>query len=210
MVVDSLRIGDHGLISTEAMAAGCIALAHIHPRNRERIPGVPVVEVEAGTLGTVVGGLAANPERRSELRKAGLAWVSARHSHQAIGALLDSLYARPAAEPFLHRPDWPIEAGTHRLSELERELEHLTKEGHQLFAGWVPPARENPRFLLDRLVARVRDLEHMVLDLGGEVPDPLGNRPLGRVPPKRSLRRRLRSVPALHLLVRRLNKLIGR
>jgi hypothetical protein len=44
ILVDSVAIGDHGLISVEAMAAGVIAVAHIHERNRDRNPGVPVVE----------------------------------------------------------------------------------------------------------------------------------------------------------------------
>ncbi len=210
MLVDSLRIGDHGLISVEAMAAGCIALAHIHPRNRERNPGVPVVEVDAATLGSVVEDLARDPQRRSEVRRAGLAWVESRHAHRAIGAQLDALYRRPVAEPFLHRPDWPAEVGPHRIMELERELERLTVVGHELFAGWVPPAREQPAFLLDRLVARVRELERTVQDLGGEVGDPLGDRQLGRPSRRRSIRRLVTSIPALHLLVRRLNKLIGR
>lgn len=210
LLIDSLRIGDHGLVSTEAMAAGCIALAHIHPRNRERNPGVPVVEVEAGTLAGIVGDLAADPKRRSELRKAGQAWVESRHSHEAIGSLLDGLYNRRSAEPFLHRPDWPVEAGTHRILELERELERLTTDGHELFAGWVPPAREYPQSLIDRLVSRVRELERTVGELGGDVPDRLGDRPIARPGGHRSLRRLVRSKPTLHLWVRRLNKLIGR
>jgi hypothetical protein len=210
LLVDSLRIGDHGLISTEAMAAGCIALAHIHPRNRERNPGVPVVEVNAGTLGEVVGSLATEPARRSELRQAGLAWVASHHSHQAIGGLLDGLYSRPPAQPSLHRPDWPIEAGSHRIGELERELERLTTGGHELFTGWVPPARTYPPSLIDRLVNRVRELERKVDELGGEVPDRLGDRPIGRPGGRRSIRRFVRSKPTLHLWIRRLNKLIGR
>jgi hypothetical protein len=49
-----------------------------------------------------------------------------------------------------------------------------------------------------------------VQDLGGEVGDPLGDRQLGRPSRRRSIRVLVRSIPALHLLVRRLNKLIGR
>jgi hypothetical protein len=210
LVVDSLRIGDHGLISVEAMATGCIALAHIHARNRERNPGVPVVEVDAETLGSVVEELAKSPERRSELRKTGLDWVESRHSHRAVGLLLDALYRRPLADPVLHRPDWPVEAGPHRIIELERELERLTTQGHELFAGWAPPARESPSFLLDRLVARVRELERTVGELGGSIADPLGDRPVGRPSGRRSIRRLVRNKPTLHLWVRRLNKLIGR
>ncbi len=210
VVVDSLRIGDHGLISVEAMAAGCIPLAHIHPRNRERNPGVPVVEVEPATLRRVVEELAADPGRRSELRRAGLDWVEHHHSRQAIGALLDGLYRRPVAEPVMHRPDWPVETGPHRIMELERELERLTTDGHELFAGWVPPARHNPAFLLDRLIARIRELEQTVQDLGGEIADPIDGRSIGRPSGRGSIRRLVRNTPTLHLLVRRLNNLMGR
>lgn len=34
MVVDSMTIGDHGLVAVEAMACGAVALAHVHERNR--------------------------------------------------------------------------------------------------------------------------------------------------------------------------------
>ncbi len=210
IVVDSLRIGDHGLISTEAMASGCIAIAHIHPTNRDRNPGVPVVEATTETLAGVVSDLASDQDRRIGLRQAGTAWVESHNSYEAIGPLLDSLYRRPPAEPQLHRPDWPIEASQRRSAELEQELERLMTDGHELFAGWVPPARLPSRSLTDRLTARIRRLERQVTDLGGDVNDAIGDRPLRRPSRSRTIRGTIRSQPTIHLWIRRLRQRLGR
>ena len=210
IVVDSLGIGDHGLISTEAMAAGCVAIAHIHPKNRDRTPGVPVVEATGETLAGVVSDLASSPDRRAQIRRAGVAWVDTQHSYEAVGPLLDSLYRRPPVEPQLHRPDWPIEAGPRRIAELEDELERLMTGGHELFAGWVPPAGRVPVSLTDRLTGRIRDLERQVTELGGDVADPIGDRPLGRPGRGRTIRRVFRTQPTIHLWMRRLRRRLGR
>jgi hypothetical protein len=209
IVVDSLRIGDHGLIATEAMASGCIAIAHIHPQNRDRTPGVPVIEATAETLAETVSNLASSPDLRAVTRQEGIEWVDSHNSYQAVGMLLDSLYRRPPAEPQLHRPDWPIEAGQRRIAQLERDLERLNTSGHELYAGWVPPARRTPRSLTDRLTRQIRDLEKQVTDLGGEVSDPIGDRPLGRPDQGTSIRRVLKNQPTVHLWTRRIRKRFG-
>jgi hypothetical protein len=209
MVVDSLSIGDHGLISTEAMASECIAIAHIHPTNRDRNPGVPVAEATAETLAETVVVLAASPDRRKALRQAGIKWVNTHNNYDAIGTLLDSLYRRPPAEPGLHRSDWPIEAGPRRIAQLEQELERLQIGGHELFAGWVPPANRTPRSLTDRLTAHIRLLEQQVADLGGDVTDPIGDRPLGRPGRSRTIRRIVTTQPTIHLWIRRIRRRFG-
>ncbi len=125
MVVDSIAIGDHGLVSVEAMAAGCIAIGHIHEENRRRNPGVPVVEVDAATLGDVAASLARDPERRAALRREQVGWVETHHDREVIGEVLDALYRMPPVAPKLHRPDWPAWPSPGKVQMLEAELEQL-------------------------------------------------------------------------------------
>lgn len=123
IVVDSIGIGDHGLISVEAMAAGAIAVAHVHERARARNPGVPVVEATAATLRAVIARLAADPDERQRLREVGRAWVRARHDRAQIGRMLVDRYERPARDPDLSYPQWPRSETRDRVLELERALE---------------------------------------------------------------------------------------
>lgn len=123
IVVDSLGIGDHGLISVEAMAAGAIAVAHIHERSRARNPGVPVVEASVATLRNVIADLAANPRERERIRTAGREWVRARHDRSEIGRFLVSCYESPPRIPQLSYPQWPRSETRDRVLELERELQ---------------------------------------------------------------------------------------
>jgi glycosyltransferase involved in cell wall biosynthesis len=125
LVVDSLGIGDHGLISVEAMAAGAIALAHIHPRNRDRNPGVPVVEVTRDTLAEVIRDLAGDTARRSALRDEGLAWVRRRHNRADLGRVLVERYAQPPSEPARSYPDWPRSETRKRVTVLEAQVDLL-------------------------------------------------------------------------------------
>jgi hypothetical protein len=160
MVVDSLGIGDHGLISIEAMASGAIALAHIHERNRARNPGVPVVEVTAATLAEVVRELASDPDLRSELRVQGEMWAERRHGQVAVARLLAGFYESPASTPTLSYPDWPRSENRKRMEKLELELEKRrakTMEGVTIGVSSNPARLEG--LVLDRLVNRISELE---------------------------------------------------
>lgn len=125
IVVDSLTIGDHGLVSVEAMAAGAIAVAHVHERNRERNPGVPVVEATVHDLGSVLEDLANDVERRAEIRRASAGWVRSVHSMEAVGPTLIDLYRRPVRRSGLSEPSFPVVAGSARVRSLEAEVESL-------------------------------------------------------------------------------------
>lgn len=125
MVVDSMTIGDHGLVALEAMAAGAIALAHVHERNRARTPHDPVVEVTRHTLGEVVRALAADPARRTRLRAEGVEYVRARHDRPVVGALLADAYRAPAGRVVAGFPDWPTAPDAARMAELETEIDRL-------------------------------------------------------------------------------------
>ena len=144
IVVDSIGIGDHGLISVETMAASGIAVAHIHKRARSRNPGVPVVEATTGTLREVIVGLAADPAQRESLRAVGREWVRSRHDRVQIGRFLVDRYERPVRDPDMSYPDWPRSETRERVLELERALE---RERAQLARSSPGRAgdRENPR-----------------------------------------------------------------
>ena len=105
LVVDSLTIGDHGVVSCEAMASGAIAIAHIHERvrAREAMPGapsqqVPIVEATGATLAEVVRKLAADPAERTRLRAEGLTWVTQRHDSKVVAAQLLAAYTAAARQ----------------------------------------------------------------------------------------------------------------
>lgn len=125
IVVDSLAIGDHGLVSVEAMASGAIAVAHIHERNRARNPGVPVVEATVHDLSDVISRLAAHPGERREVRRRSLDWVSQHHNLDRAGVLLEDLYRRPPVRYRLSDPSFPIVADSPRIRALEAEVESL-------------------------------------------------------------------------------------
>ncbi|WP_194908919.1 hypothetical protein [Catenulispora rubra] len=132
LVVDSLTIGDHGVVSCEAMASGAIAIAHIHDRvrAREAMPGapvseVPIVEATGATLGDVVRKLAADPVERARLRAEGLTWVTQRHDSKVVAAQLLAAYTRERGRVVSAYPEWPESTGKKRVRELEAEIERL-------------------------------------------------------------------------------------
>lgn len=144
IVVDSLGIGDHGLISVEAMAAGTIAVGHIHPRNRERNPGVPVVEASAADLGEVIAALAGDPDRRGTLRRVGQDWVRQRHDRALIGAFLAERYSAPVTVPDVSYPAWPRSECRARVVELETQLTRARAEHRQTLRAWLRRAPRQP------------------------------------------------------------------
>jgi glycosyl transferase family 1 len=128
LVMDSLTMGDHGLISLEAMASGAIALAHVHERNRARMPGDPVVEVTGDTLAEVVTTLAEDPAERARLRRLGQHWVRTHHDRPVVGRLLAEAYRSTPTKVVTGYPEWPRSAGQIQLKKLEKEVQRL--RGH--------------------------------------------------------------------------------
>jgi hypothetical protein len=161
LVVDSLTIGDHGMVAVEAMACGAIAVAHVHERNRARVPGCPVVEAVGADLGEVVRRLAGDPDERARLRKESVAWVARRHDLAPVARQLRDAYGEPPVPVVADRPDWPVVDGRGRITALEAEISRLRQAlGRQGgLAATVPPrsARDrveaNPRVHL--LIRRI-------------------------------------------------------
>lgn len=148
MIVDSLTIGDHGMVSVEAMACGAIALAHVHERNRARVPGCPVVEAVGADLGDVVRRLADDPDERARLRAESVAWVAQRHDVAAVARQLLDAYHEPPVKVVADRPDWPVVEGRGRITALEAEVSRLRRAlGEQRGRDAITP----PRTVRDRV-----------------------------------------------------------
>ena len=160
LVVDSMTIGDHGLVAVEAMAAGAVALAHVHERNRARSGATPVVEVVPATLAEVVRSLAGDREERARLRKAGVAWAAEHHDRKVVAdRLLDHYRAAATPNPVpAGYPQWPRTAGDGRLRALEAEIEQLRTTGRPSGPSLRDRVEANPRLhlLVRRWAARAR------------------------------------------------------
>jgi len=214
LLVDSLAIGDHGLVSVEAMAAGVIPLCHIHERNRARNPGVPIVEARPETLEQVTRALAADPKRRAALRRECKEWVATHHDRTVVGPLLADLYHAPPTRPEGGSYEgWTLKNTKGYIKQLEAEVERLRQDGDPLLAGVGPLRRTTPSWLVARLSARIDELEAIVSDLQpGQVQHRSATR---RVPQHRAAGWKdvIKSNPTLHraarTAVKRAKKLRG-
>lgn len=214
VVVDSLTIGDHGLVSVEAMASGAIPVCHIRDANRERNPGVPVVEATVATLGDVLASLAADLPGREALRAECVDWVRNRHAPAVIGAQLLDVYLGPPRPASGVHPDWPRSTTTTQVEALERELELATTAPHGLVAGLGTRRRQLPEWIVARFATRLAALEdalaatepdHPLLASDQRVDGP------GRFPTSAtSLGDALRRHPRLHELARRTRRSLRR
>lgn len=84
VVLDQFLLGSFGVAACEAMAAGCVCIAHVAPAVRERVRHasgheLPIVEATPDTLTDVLRALAADTEQRGRTQAAGRAYVDAVH-----------------------------------------------------------------------------------------------------------------------------------
>lgn len=200
LVIDSLTIGDHGLISVEAMAAGAIPIAHISKANRERNPGVPVVEATIHSLRDVVRRLAGDPEARQELRRTCAAFVRERHDRSVIGPELADLYRAPRRPVDRAYPQWPRTDHQRRVAALEARIDELEADVDPVVRGFGSFRSTLPRRVADQLLGRISALEAEIAELRGEAHPDRGRRHTR--PSSPDLRDRLKANPRLHRLVR--------
>lgn len=89
IVVDQLRLGDYGITSVEAMAAGRVVVAHVSDRVRERIgEPLPIVEATVATLRSVLADLADDPARIARLSEEGVAYARRWHDGRVSADVL--------------------------------------------------------------------------------------------------------------------------
>jgi glycosyltransferase involved in cell wall biosynthesis len=156
IVIDSLTIGDHGVVSCEAMASGAVAVAHVHERvrAREAMPGAaveecPIVEATGATLGEAVRKLAADPAERARLRDVGQAWVAQRHDSKVVAKQLLAAYRRPQGQVVSAYPEWPESTGKARVKALEAEIERLRAQLGPAAGGVQPVPPQGRREKLE-------------------------------------------------------------
>lgn len=203
LIVDSITIGDHGLISVEAMALGVIPLAHIHPANRERNPGVPVVQAQPATLQEVLRELAADRERRAELRRTVREWAENRHDRTAVAPLLVTAYKQPPIQVRVPYPEWPRSAAQVDLIALEDEIERLRTTVDPVLGSLPLLTTDSARFAMDRLLMRIVELEAAL-----EAREPK-SKLLRRGRLRRKLVEFIKRRPGLYRLVQRLYRAVG-
>lgn len=201
IVIDSLAIGDHGLLSVEAMAAGAIAVGHIAPENRDRNPGVPVVEATIDTVQEVVRDLASDPARRSTLRQEGLRHVRERHDRSTVGLELVDLYRAPRRPADRSYPAWPTPEDPNRIKMLEARIDELEADVDPVVRGFGSLRTTLPRRVADQLLARIDDLEtELAAARGHAAVHRRGRR--RTMPPPPTVRDQLKAHPRLHRWVR--------
>ncbi len=89
VVIDQVVLGNPGVLAAEAMAAGRLVVAHVAPRVRDRIPGLPVLEADPDTLNEVIRGIAGDRTAYQELAGRGPAWARKHHDGTAACQVLD-------------------------------------------------------------------------------------------------------------------------
>jgi hypothetical protein len=88
-VLDHFGIGNYGVLTCEAMAAGRVVVSHVHERVRERVGGeVPVVEATPATLREVLLHLIDGREEARAIAAAGPLFVRAHHDGRRSAQVL--------------------------------------------------------------------------------------------------------------------------
>lgn len=97
VLVEQLTMGVYGTTSLEAIAAGCIAVAHVDTRMRSLIHSLtgqsaPVVEATPDSLREVLVGLSEDPDERARIRAAGTDYLETVHSGKLSAQVLNKYW----------------------------------------------------------------------------------------------------------------------
>lgn len=92
VMIDQVRIGSYGVAACEAMAAGCLVVAHVSTTVRELVAdltghALPIVEATPASIESVLRDLAAAPDLEDR-RSAGISFVSEVHDGRASARAL--------------------------------------------------------------------------------------------------------------------------
>lgn len=93
IVLDHFVIGNYGVMTCQAMAAGRISIANISQRVRDRVPAeIPTIQADPDTLGAVIEGVLADRDAARAVAARGRAFVREYHdgrkSAEALAAFL--------------------------------------------------------------------------------------------------------------------------
>ena len=93
IVIDQLRIGSYGYLSSEAMAFGKPVICYIREDLKAKYPKeLPIIHANPDTITTVLGELIIHPERWRDLGLRGRAYVQQYHHTQKVMDQYLSIY----------------------------------------------------------------------------------------------------------------------
>lgn len=84
IIIDQLRIGASGYVSSEAMALGKPVICYIREDLVKKYPGLPIVNANPDNITTVLGNLIANPNQWKTLGSKGRAYIKQHHNAQKV------------------------------------------------------------------------------------------------------------------------------
>lgn len=91
IVLDHFVIGNYGVVTCQAMAAGRVSVANISDRVRDRVPAeIPTIQADPQTLGPVIEGILADRDKARAVAAAGPAFVREYHDGRKSAEALAS------------------------------------------------------------------------------------------------------------------------
>ncbi|MEV8172864.1 hypothetical protein [Microbacterium sp. NPDC077486] len=104
IVLDQFRLGDYGVASCEAMAAGRLTLGHVHEEVRETVRQrtgreLPIVQTRLSEIEVRLREVLSAPERWADTAAAGPEYVRAVHDGRMSAAALAPFLGRQPATP---------------------------------------------------------------------------------------------------------------
>jgi hypothetical protein len=91
IVLDHFVIGNYGVMTCQAMAAGRVSIANIDPRVRDRVPAeIPTLQADPDSLAEVIEGVLADRDRARAVAATGRAFVREFHDGRKSAEALES------------------------------------------------------------------------------------------------------------------------
>jgi len=90
IVLDHFVIGNYGVMTCQAMAAGRVGIANIDQRVRDRVPAeIPTIQADPDSLAEVIEGVLADRDKARAIAAAGRAFVSEYHDGRKSAEALE-------------------------------------------------------------------------------------------------------------------------
>ncbi|MDF1507112.1 glycosyltransferase family 4 protein [Robertmurraya sp. DFI.2.37] len=95
IVIDQLRIGAYGYVSTEAMAFGKPVICYLRRDVMKKYPsGLPIINADPGNIKKVLKDLMTSPHKWKELGVKGRQYVEQNHSQEAVAKQYIHIYQK--------------------------------------------------------------------------------------------------------------------
>lgn len=127
VVIDQVVMGDHGVVSVEAMAANRVAVAYLTDPVRKANPGSPVYLADPDTFKDRMRELIIDADLRMKHASAGRAYVAEHFDAAVIAQRCLALYAaEPATRARRMFPDWMTVGSARTLEGLQEQVARET------------------------------------------------------------------------------------